>query len=269
MAVARLSPLLDVDRYLARIGFDREPAVDLATLVALHRAHLTAVPFENLDVYAGIPVTTDPARTMAKILDRGRGGWCFELNGAFAGLLAALGFDVVLLGAAVLLDGPTTVIDHLALEVALDEPWLVDVGFGVGFIRPLALNRSGPQDGETGTYELLASPQGTTLAHHDDGVPRAQYRFKRVGHVLADFEPVSERLQGTRSLHWHQRAFATRLLDGGPDRVSLTGNRLRVRRGGTVTDTDVPDDHWAETCAAWFGFRPDIDPPFDREEPAR
>lgn len=243
-----------VERYLERIGMSARPNVDLAGLDELHRAHLSTVPFENLDVYAGVAVSTDPARSLAKILSGGRGGWCFELNGAFGELLTALGFEVRYLGAAVLLSGPTAVISHLCLEVTLDEPYLADVGFGDSFSRPLALNRTGPQDGGTGTFELLASPEGTTLTRLVDGTPQAQYRFSRLARRLPDFDEPSQRLQGDKSLNWHQRAFATRLIDSGPERVSLIGNRLRFHGPETAEEADVADDDWSATLFEHFGI---------------
>ena len=256
---------LDVERYLDRISFDGRPDVDLATLEALQRSHLSAVPFENLDVYTGVEVSVDPGRSLDKILERSRGGWCFELNGAFALLLDALGFDVNLLGAAVLLSGPTEIIDHLCLEVMLDEPHLVDVGFGDSFCRPLALNRSGPQDGGSGTFELMAGAQGTTLTREVDGVPSAQYRFKRVNRAINDFAPASLELQSDKSLNWHRRAFATRLLDGGPDRVTLIGNQLKFQRAGERTATDVPDEDWPHVLKTWFGIDYRLEGPARRE----
>ena len=245
---------VDTAAYLARIGFDAEPTIDLLTLEALQRAHLTAVPFENLHVATRLGVRTDVAWSVPKIVDEGRGGWCFENNGAFAALLEALGFDVSRLGAAVLLGGPNEVIDHLAIEVRLDEAYLVDVGFGDSFIRPLRLNQAGPQDGGTGTFELIPSSQGTTLTEHEEGVPSALYRFKRVDRELADFDSVSQRLQTDPELHWSQKPFATRLLDGGPDRVTLLSDRLKIRRAGTWTETPVSETAWESTLLEWFAM---------------
>ena len=126
---------VDVDRYLARIGVDPgSMRSDLDGLTLLQHAHLATVPFENLDLVFADGVAHDRRAALAKIVDDRRGGWCFELNGAFGRLLEALGFDVSLLGAAVLLDGPSTVLEHLALEVSGGvgriEPHFVDVGFG-------------------------------------------------------------------------------------------------------------------------------------------
>ena len=244
-----------VERYLARIGFTAGVRLDLDTLEALQRAHLSTVPFENLDVHRRVEVSTDVEWSVSKIVERGRGGWCFEANGAFSALLEALGFDVARLGAAVLLDGPAEVIDHLTLEVMLDEPYLVDVGFGDSFSTPLRLNRLGPQDGGTGTFEFFDSPQGRTLTRHEDSGPAPQYRFRRVNRVMADFEPASQMLQGDRELHWSTKPFATRLIDGGPDRVTLLKDRLKIRRDGEETETAVAPQEWDQVLADWFDMR--------------
>ena len=247
---------MDVGAYLERIGFDGSLSVDFATLSELQRRHLTTVPFENLDIALGTGdgarVTVDAVANVDKIVDRGRGGWCFELNGAFALLLEAIGFPVIRLGAAVLLGGPSKLIDHVALEVMLDEPYLVDVGFGDSFITPIALNRTGPQDGGTGIFELIGSPQGTTLTHHVDGIPSPDYRFKRVAHTMDQFGPVAAALQNDPDKPWRAKPFATRLLDGGPDRVTLTGDRLKIVRNGETAEETVAPERWNEVLDEWF-----------------
>jgi N-hydroxyarylamine O-acetyltransferase len=245
---------MDADAYLDWIGFGGTPAVDLATLTALQRLHMTAVPFENLFITQGIHVGTDAAASFDKIVRRGRGGWCFELNGAFGALLEAIGFRVTLLGAAVLLGGPNAAIDHLTLEVMADQPYLVDVGFGDSFIQPLTLNRSGPQDGGNGTYELIGSPQGTTLTRHVDGLPKPEYRFKRVGLALTDFTTVSDSMQIDPDKHWRAKPFATRLLDGGPDRVTVTRHHRKLVRDGALDERALDGDEWEQELIDWFGF---------------
>jgi N-hydroxyarylamine O-acetyltransferase len=245
---------MDAEAYLDWIGFGGVTAVDLATLTTLQRLHMTAVPFENLYITQGIRVATDAASSFDKIVRQGRGGWCFELNGAFGALLETIGFRVTRLGAAVLLDGPNTVIDHLTLEVVADQPYLVDVGFGDSFIQPLALNRPGPQDGGNGTYELIGSPQGTTLTRHVDGLPKAEYRFKRVGLALADFTTVSDAMQIDPDRHWRAKPFATRLLDGGPDRVTVTRHHRKLVRNGVVDERPLEADEWEQELIDWFGF---------------
>ena len=247
---------IDVDRYLDRISFEGEISHDLQTLERLQRAHMTAVPFENLHVFYRVGTRTDTDWSVPKIVEEGRGGWCFENNGAFGALLDALGFSVLRLGAAVLLGGPSKTIDHLTLEVDLDEPWLVDVGFGDSFIRPLRLNTRGPQDGGAGTFEFFDSADGLTLTRHGGtGVPEPQYRFRRVHHELADFDAPSHHLQTTDGIALAREA----LRDPPPRWWSGTGHAPegspqvpRCRRG----DRDpIADSDWEATLEQWFGMR--------------
>jgi len=116
-----------IDAYLSRIGYTgaREPT--LAVLRALHVRHLLAVPFENLDIHWKRPIVVDTERFLRKIVDERRGGFCYELNGAFAWLLRQFGFDVSLLSGRV----PTAdgglgpPFDHMALLVTIDgKRWL-------------------------------------------------------------------------------------------------------------------------------------------------
>jgi N-hydroxyarylamine O-acetyltransferase len=81
---------MEIDRYCARLGDTGPRTPTLATLRRLHYAHLLAVPFENLDIGLGRPIVLDEAALFAKIVERRRGGFCYELNGLFAALLRAL-----------------------------------------------------------------------------------------------------------------------------------------------------------------------------------
>lgn len=134
--------MIDVDGYLAVLGVARPAAPTAEALRALHRAQVERVPYETLDNQLGRPTGIGAAESVARIL-RGRGGYCFHLNGAFAALLTALGYDVTLHRAGVQDEvedpgGPGG--DHLALTVGLDgERWLVDTGLAGGMYEPLPL----------------------------------------------------------------------------------------------------------------------------------
>src|ERR1700674_1330952 len=91
--------MLNVPAYLDRIAYDGPIAPTPEVLRNLHRAHLFSVPFENLDIALGRKIVCDEAAFIRKIVERRRGGFCYELNGAFAGLLRAIGFQVTLLSA--------------------------------------------------------------------------------------------------------------------------------------------------------------------------
>ena len=127
--------------YLQRIGFDGEPAPDLTTLAGIHRRHVEAVAWNNLDAFTGRRTTRDPADAFDKIVRRGRGGWCFEMNGLFAWMLESVGFRVTRLAAGVMREslGDDALGNHLALLVHLDETWLADVGLGAGMVEPVPL----------------------------------------------------------------------------------------------------------------------------------
>ncbi len=259
----RFALVFDVDRYLDHISWTGPISHDRECLEALQRAHLSTVAFENLYVVAGIEVRTDVEWAWTKVVEEGRGGWCFELNGLFAELLTALGFEARRIGAAVQLQGPNEMIDHCTVEVLVPHPddarpWphLVDVGFGDNFVRPLDLTSARPQDGGVGDFQFFASPRGTTLARLVDGVPEAQFRFKRVSLQAADFDSASQRLQQDETGLWRTKPFATKLLDGGPDRVTLLRDRLRVTREGELSESPVDASEWGAVLEHWFGMSP-------------
>src|SRR5688572_25727353 len=102
--------------YLSRIGFAGTPAPDLATLRSLQRAHLATVPFENLDIHWHHPIVPDTTKFYDKIVSRGRGGFCYELNGLFNELLRAIGYATRIVSARVFngtIHGPE--FDHAAI----------------------------------------------------------------------------------------------------------------------------------------------------------
>ena len=75
--------------YLNRVGVTVPAVSDAAGLRTLHRAHQLTVPFENLSIHLAEPISLDERDLIDKIVRRRRGGFCYELNGAFALLLEA------------------------------------------------------------------------------------------------------------------------------------------------------------------------------------
>lgn len=153
---------MDLQAYFDRIGFAGAARPDLATLRALHRGHMMAIPYDALDVQLGRPVSLDPQAAFEKIVVRGRGGWCYEMNGLFGAVLAEVGFKVTrMAGAAVReLRGDFMKASHLVLLVEAADlpggPWIADVGFGDGPLEPFPL-REGPMsfDGYEFRLEIL------------------------------------------------------------------------------------------------------------------
>ncbi len=135
---------MDLGSYLQRIGFNADPTPDLETLTALHQAHIHSVPFENIDVQLGIPLTISVQDAYRKIVERGRGGWCYEQNGVFGWVLSSLGYEVTRIAANVMREerGAVATANHLCLLVKIpgcDNKYLVDVGFGGSLMQPILL----------------------------------------------------------------------------------------------------------------------------------
>jgi N-hydroxyarylamine O-acetyltransferase len=128
--------------YLDRIGYTGLLEPTFETLRAIHRAHLFAIPYENLDIHLGRALTLDPDTIHQKIVLDGRGGWCFEMNGLFAWALRELGFQVMYLAGSVnrAVLGDAAEGNHLVLRVDLNgEAYMADVGFGDGILEPIPL----------------------------------------------------------------------------------------------------------------------------------
>ena len=155
---------MKLQRYLERIKFDGSLEPSLATLAAIHEAHVCSVPFENLDVQLGRPLSTHIDQAYEKIVVNSRGGWCYEQNGLFGWALSEIGFDVRRIAANVMREqrGTESVASHLCLLVKSPESrtkYLADVGFGGSMIKPIALSDA----------EHRQSPFNIGLERLDDG----------------------------------------------------------------------------------------------------
>lgn len=130
--------------YLDRIDYDGAVEPDFATLFALQEAHVCSVPFENLDVQLGRPLSIRIEDAYEKIVTHGRGGWCYEQNGLFGWVLSEIGFGVTRIAASVMREqaGDASAASHLCLLVTTPESetkYLVDVGFGGSMLTPVPL----------------------------------------------------------------------------------------------------------------------------------
>jgi N-hydroxyarylamine O-acetyltransferase len=241
--------------YLDRIGTARPARADSAALHALHRAHLLAVPFENLSIHLHEPISLADGELIDKIVTRRRGGFCYELNGAFALLLRALGFDVRLLAARVFGDGwlgPP--FDHLALLVRTadgDGPWLADVGFGSHSEFPLRFGERGQQDDPAGSFRLAEASAGTGCEADSETGPLAgdidvirdgqpQYRLELRERTLADFGPTCWWQQTSPESHFTRTTICSRLTAGG--RISISGHTLIRTADGKRTEQELTAD---------------------------
>jgi N-hydroxyarylamine O-acetyltransferase len=239
--------VIDVASYLRRIGSEGAHEPDGASLRALHRAHLLTVPFENLDIHLGRPIELSEQALHRKIVDDRRGGFCYELNGSFAALLRALGFRVSLLSAGVMAAegdfGPP--FDHLTLQVAGgagSSRWLVDVGFGEGFMDPVPFEVGREDEQDTGSYRIDSDDGRYVLWRRGQGADafEAQYRFAPEAHELTDFEAMCRYHQTSpASSFTRQRMCSLARPDG---RITLAGSSLIVTRDGHRSEQPIEND---------------------------
>jgi len=248
--------MVDTSSYLVRIAYGGPKEVNAGTLRALHRAHLLAVPFENLDIHLGRKITTDEAAILNKVTVLRRGGFCYELNGAFAALLRALGFQVTMLSARVARangdEGPE--FDHLTLRVDLDDSWLADVGFGESFVEPLRLEAGREQLDPTGTYRLLA--QGERLRMEKfvtDGTWKPQYSFSLQPRRLEEFAGMCRYHQTSPESSFTQKRICSRATPDG--RITLSEMKLITTSKGEREERSlVSEQEWNSILRKRFGI---------------
>jgi N-hydroxyarylamine O-acetyltransferase len=255
---------VDVAAYLERIRAARPSSPTLEALGELALAHVYTVPFENLDIAAGRPLSIEPEAIFDKVVGRRRGGFCYELNGLFSWLLRELGYDVTLLAGQTV--DPTTSEPghpraHLVLLVDLDGPRLVDVGWGEAYRRPFALHAGNEHtDPAIASYRLERhDDRWQVVERHADEANlkpaeawRVAYRFDLTPYELADFAQACRR-QETESPFFTGHRFCTIATPDG--RRTLMDDRLIVRAAGTRTERPVTDAEWPALLDELFGVR--------------
>ena len=249
--------VVDIPAYLSRIAYSGATEPSLSTLRAIHRAHLLAVPFENLDISLGRKIVADEARILNKIVGLRRGGFCYELNGAFAALLRALGFKVTLLSARVARsnggEGPE--FDHLTLRVDLDESWLADVGFGESFLEPLRLQPGIEQSDPAGRFRLVEKGDRIQLERATSEVSwKPQYSFSLQPHRLGDFAGMCHYHQTSPDSHFTQDRICSRATPDG--RITLSEMKLIVTQKSQREERVLTSqEEWTSVLQEEFGIK--------------
>ncbi|HEX5460128.1 MAG TPA: arylamine N-acetyltransferase [Steroidobacteraceae bacterium] len=256
---------IDLDRYLARIGYTGTPRADLETLRALTELHPASIAFEAVDVLLGRPVDLSPGALQAKLIDGGRGGYCFEQNGLLKRVLEALGFAVEGLIARVFWmlppAAPLMPLTHMALRVTIGgERWLADVGFGACVAgAPLRFDAPGteqPTRHETfrltrrGSWTLLEAqlPDGWQPIYMLSPEPAVENDY-----VAANWYTSTHPASGFRR--------ELRVALTAPDRrTTLMNDRLTVRHSaGGVERRYLDEAEIAIALGSIFGLRLDAD----------
>ncbi len=146
--------MLDLDAYLERIGLNGRPS-----MAQVHRAHLTSIPFENLDPHQGLPVSLEVEDLERKLVTERRGGYCFEQNLLLKAALEALGAEVDMFLARVRLGTKPGVVrprSHLLLRVSENgASWHADVGLPRGILDPIPFGPGAAQEQSGWSFRVV------------------------------------------------------------------------------------------------------------------
>jgi N-hydroxyarylamine O-acetyltransferase len=251
--VAKLQEM-EIAPYLRRIGYFGEIKPSQETLRSLHRAHMFAVPFENLDIDLGRRIVCDEDRFLHKIVNERRGGFCYEMNGAFSALLRGLGFTVTLLSARVSSSdgskGPE--FDHLTLRVELEQDWLADVGFGECFVDPLRLEPDLEQEQFGRRYRLTSADGEWRLDANADGSWKEQYAFTLEPRDISEFAGMCHYHQTSPDSPFTRKRVCSLATPEG--RVTVTGDKLIETRNGVREERVLQgDEEWRVVLRERFG----------------
>ncbi|CAG4884491.1 Acetyltransferase [Georgfuchsia toluolica] len=231
--------------YLSRIGYHGGAKADIATVTEMMRCQLFTVPFENLDVQAGKVISLVPEEIVEKILNRNRGGYCYEVNGLFAMALQSLGIPYQFVAARPMFYPVKRPKTHMAIVLRVNgEEWLCDLGFGSYGIRaPMRLSLVDvevKQDADTFVLNKINDHE-YLLKALVDGEWANQYAFDLSPQDWIDFVPANY-LNSTHP----DAIFVQKLLivlHDSAGRKILFGDMLKTVKNGRVEkQTIAPED---------------------------
>ena len=263
---------MNINDYLQRINYSGSREPNEETLRSLQVAHLRSVPFENLSIHAGEPIVLNDGALFKKIVEKRRGGFCYEVNGLFAALLRALGFEVTMLAAGVAKDsrsdGKTPLIisdltendfgpifDHMTLMVTLTYRWLVDVGFGDSFLEPLLLDARSEQFQDDRAFKIVEMGDDLVLLRRNPGEEwTAQYRFNLEPHEYVDYEEMCRYHQTSPDSHFTRAPLCSLPTEDG--RITLSDIKLITTSDSSHTRNEqaLSEKQYEEVLKEKFGI---------------
>ena len=251
--------MVDVTSYLARIQYSGPTAPTLGTLCAIHHAHMLAVPFRSR-YFRGPEFVLEEDALLRKIVGSAPGGFCYEMNGAFAALLRQLGFAVTLLSARVSREsgGEGPEFDHLTLRIDLPDDddegaWLADVGFGDSFLKPLQLKLGKEQPDPGGVFRIVRCEERLQMEKLYPSAWRGQYSFTLQPRQLSDFAGMCHYHQTSPDTSFTQNTICTRATSEG--RITLSGLKLiETHHGHREERLLATEDERVAVLREYFGI---------------
>jgi len=235
-----MQSVLNIDQYFERIGHEGPEEATLEVLLDLHRLHPKSIPFENLNPFLGIPVLLDTESLQKKMIENGRGGYCFEQNLLFKEVLQSLGFGVKGLAARILWnqqEGEITSRGHMLLLVEAEgKQYIADVGFGgLGPTGPILLKPDLEQDTPHESYRLKRDGDEYILESDVKDQWKSLYRFNLDEHYRQDYEVTNWYLSNHPESHFVTGLYVARPEVDPNRRYALHGKELSIHTIGNET----------------------------------
>ncbi len=252
-----MTATLDLAAYLERIRWGGALRQDLETLAGLLRAHMAAIPFENLDVLLGRPVRLDIEGVQAKLVHASRGGYCFEHATLLAAALEQIGFAPRRHAARVVVFVPATAAGrtHMFLTVGLPEGrFVLDPGFGALAPRvPVPLREGTPVSIDEETHWMARDGRFWKLCAQVGSPPVDAWVSTLDDENAVDFE-IGNHFTATHPGSPFVNRIMLRALTGD-GRVSVVNRDVTIRRGPHVQTRQLADRaDLRALLAEHFGF---------------
>jgi len=229
--------------YLDRIGYLGTTAPTIHTLEALQVCHLKTVPFENLDIHFHVPI--DFMNSFEKVVKRNRGGFCYELNYLFCGLLKQLGYTAILISARAFdkQKGYGPEFDHMAIIATInDHEYLADVGFGEFAFHPLKVEIDKEITDPRGVFRLRDFDNGYLAVEkkNRDGDFVPEYIFTKKERQPEEFADMCHYHQTSSESHFTRKRLCSLPTDEG--RITLTGNTLKISTQDDIFEKEIENE---------------------------
>ena len=251
--------MMDLEKIRERINYKGEFKPTYQVLNILQKQFLLHVPFENLDIHLGIPIDYSFKNVFNKIVERKRGGVCYENNSLFYEILKNIGFQVNFISAEMYKGLPLKNDSnhrHMALTVRIDEEiYLVDVGNGKSFGSPIPIIKKAYSKGEDSDY-IVDDFQNIKALYFKDSnaglTPR--YVFDLSPKEREDFKQACIYIETSPESIFRKNNLASLNREDG--RITISGNNLISRKGSKTSTTEISSkEDFGKLLKSHFGIQ--------------
>lgn len=229
---------INKEHYLKRINYSGSLEANLNTLKRLQKLHLLNVPFENLDIQNNVSINLSIDKIFDKIVNKNRGGFCYELNGLFYELLVVLGFDALRVSARIYDQnkGYGKEFDHFSIIVTINNTkYLTDVGFGEFTFEPLKIQLGIIQNDKRGNYLIDNYEKRYFRVNKvENNQLTPKYIFSETERMFSEFEKMCIYHQTSPDSNFTSKRLITLPTENG--RITISGNTLKVKEFESIKE---------------------------------